>query len=250
MTGVTGQLRKLGEAVSRAEARQLAALPAEERFRLYVLADARGDKQERRRLVDSCPRETWTSPEAAFVDRIRELHTLVGMVVVPALRGGLATLRWLRLAAEVSCDAYLLGIEDAAEDVTAAERNKVEALVEKALDALFLDQMELMVAKARAQLKAVWDAFGAFCEEDLDLPPEEVLRVCCCEPEVETVKAESAEAAADAVERSGWRRFFGVAWRARALGEAEAWEEAHALVECKRAQEAGATEGAAEGKDR
>ena len=44
-------------------------LTAEERFRLDVLAMARGDEQESERLVSSCPRATYTTNDRAFTAR-------------------------------------------------------------------------------------------------------------------------------------------------------------------------------------
>jgi hypothetical protein len=41
-------------------------LTAEERFRLDVLAMARGDMKESERLVGSCPRESYTMNERGF----------------------------------------------------------------------------------------------------------------------------------------------------------------------------------------
>jgi hypothetical protein len=44
-------------------------LTPEERFRLDVEAMARGDKQESRRLTDTCPRRTFTMNEPGFTGR-------------------------------------------------------------------------------------------------------------------------------------------------------------------------------------
>ena len=44
-------------------------LDADERFRLDVLAMARGDKQESERLVTSCPRFTYTMTDREFAGR-------------------------------------------------------------------------------------------------------------------------------------------------------------------------------------
>ena len=44
-------------------------LSSEERFRLDVLAMARGDEQESERLVRSCPRATYTTNERGFTAR-------------------------------------------------------------------------------------------------------------------------------------------------------------------------------------
>lgn len=44
-------------------------LTPEERFRLDVLATARGDGPESERLVSSCPRATYTTNERGFTGR-------------------------------------------------------------------------------------------------------------------------------------------------------------------------------------
>ncbi len=44
-------------------------LTAAERFRLDVLATARGDRPESERLVSSCPRATYTTNERGFTGR-------------------------------------------------------------------------------------------------------------------------------------------------------------------------------------
>ena len=43
----------------------------EERFRLDLEAMTRGDEEESRRLVDSCPRKSYTMTGIAFTDRWR-----------------------------------------------------------------------------------------------------------------------------------------------------------------------------------
>ena len=49
--------------------RHYGKLDAAERFRLDVLAMARGDGQESARLVSSCPRWTYTTNDRAFTGR-------------------------------------------------------------------------------------------------------------------------------------------------------------------------------------
>ena len=50
----------------------------EERFRLDLEAMTRGDEEESRRLVDSCPRKSYTMTDLAFTDRwlVSEVITL------------------------------------------------------------------------------------------------------------------------------------------------------------------------------
>ena len=54
---------------ARTLARAHAALSPEERFSAALAALARDDEAEVRRLVESCPRELYSQPDAAFMDR-------------------------------------------------------------------------------------------------------------------------------------------------------------------------------------
>jgi len=190
-----GQLRKTAAAVSRAEGRQLAALDSEARFRCYVVARGRGDAGEVRRLVASCPQETWRGPAVDFVDRIGDLDLLLGGVVSPAIRSRLATLRYLRLLSA-------LGGHEA---LPSADR-------------------------AASGLAALLAGFTAFCEGTLGLPAAEVMAFCCWAPgELAAVGEECDEATVDADEAATWGRFLAQAWRARA-GDKAALMDARALV--------------------
>ena len=51
-------------------------LSGEERFRAAVLALARDDRRELRRLIDSCPTAVYRLPEAAFLERWEGWRTL------------------------------------------------------------------------------------------------------------------------------------------------------------------------------
>jgi hypothetical protein len=58
-------------------------LTAEERFRLDVLATARGDSRESERLVSSCPRFSYTMNEMGFVERWRSAIEMTLRIYVP-----------------------------------------------------------------------------------------------------------------------------------------------------------------------
>ena len=260
--------------------RHYGGLSAEERFRLYVKARARGDEQEERRLVDSCPRETWRRSEEAFVGRLTALRIGVCEVVVPDLRVLLmavardrAVLSVTRAAMEQRDRTWeegtAFGLQMAAKHVPAAQRKKLRELAKGMEPREEEDEVveELVREKAVSEspfgqklqedatkLRAMWDAFGAFCEEDLGLPAAEVLRAFCSEPNatplLEAVQKETAEAAEDAEDTADWRRILRLGWRSGALGDREAEEELKAMVENERAEETRTAEAVAEGEDR
>jgi hypothetical protein len=58
-------------------------LDAEERFRLDVLATARGDSRESERLVSSCPRFSYTMNEMGFVERWRSAIEMTLRIYIP-----------------------------------------------------------------------------------------------------------------------------------------------------------------------
>ena len=61
-------------------------LTPEERFRLDVLATARGDRQESERLVSSCPRATYTTNERGFTGRWSGAENITLRVAVPLMQ--------------------------------------------------------------------------------------------------------------------------------------------------------------------
>jgi hypothetical protein len=58
-------------------------LDADERFRLDVLATARGDSRESERLVASCPRFSYTMNEVGFVERWRGAIEMTLRIYIP-----------------------------------------------------------------------------------------------------------------------------------------------------------------------
>ena len=96
-------------------------LTPEERFRLDVLATARGDSRESERLVASCPRFSYTMNEMGFVERWRSAIEITLRVYIP-LEEQLAKLRMIdairvfvpysqTLLSNVALDAYYKGHE-------------------------------------------------------------------------------------------------------------------------------------------
>ncbi len=102
--------------------RHYGVLTADERFRLVAQAAAGGDMAELRRLVDACPRLTYSMHDVAYGDRIRALADVLGAVLVvlqahraQASRAAVlarAAERYGGLAAELCAVAYRFGWED------------------------------------------------------------------------------------------------------------------------------------------
>ncbi len=66
--------------------RHYGKLDAAERFRLDVLAMARGDDQESERLVRSCPRATYTTNDRAFTVRWTSCENIALRISLPLLQ--------------------------------------------------------------------------------------------------------------------------------------------------------------------
>ena len=176
-------------------------LAAEERFRLDVLAMARGDEQESERLVGSCPRFSYTMNDRAFTGRwlgvlditLRVYLGIAGHLERVALMG--ATREMLpfqdRYARERMRDAFLEGHRAGARQAWEAAKGKetapdlpLEGIDEGKVDRLaglgssimpeILDGLE---RKEAGHAFTVWRGFGAFCEETLGLDALKVLRV-------------------------------------------------------------------------
>ena len=60
----------------------------EERFRLVIEAQARGDEEDVRRLVRTCPRHAYTMTDAAYSDRLLAVNSLVDAVALYAVTLG------------------------------------------------------------------------------------------------------------------------------------------------------------------
>ena len=96
-------------------------LGPEERFRLDVLAMARGDGQESERLVRSCPRATYTTNERGFTGRWNGAENITLRIAIPLLQelGRLRVVDAFRVLApyqdtlneNLALDAYYKGHE-------------------------------------------------------------------------------------------------------------------------------------------
>ena len=173
-------------------------LTPEERFRLDVLAMARGDKQESERLVSSCPKFSYTMTDNAFSGRwLGTLDTtLRSYLWVAGYLDRLKTLEAIReilplqadYARDRTRDAYVeghrAGARQAWQGDGPAPEWPLEGIDEEKVDELadlgasimpeILDGLERREARNALTL---WRGFAAFCGDFLGLDALKVLTV-------------------------------------------------------------------------
>ena len=221
----------------------------DERFRLDLEAMTRGDEEESRRLVDSCPRKSYTMTDIAFTDRWR-VSEVITLTVCIDLAQHLSKLRMVIAFREAlpltynACEneailAYLDGYEAGArrawEDArmegdpprwSNGDQEEEDPALEEALDAIsdriqgmsarFMGLLEADLERHFAQeAKTIWEAFGLFCREELEVEPEKLAAVWM-RPALDEIKEheetlESAEADAERVEE--YRQALLGAWK-------------------------------------
>ena len=191
-------------------------LTAEERYRLVVEALARGDEQEAERLMNTCPRKTYTMNDLACTERLRasqlitmsvcaELIDMLGMLRLnEAHREAIKTqqedlyssLDW---AVEQAALSYHQGWDDGCDHAWQAVGkhapfpwNDKTSLSERAKQTVEnirptrqdnahddpLASLEGIRQGLCAWGKTVWEAFSRFCREQTDLEPETMIRAC------------------------------------------------------------------------
>ena len=185
-----------------------------ERFRLVVEAGARQDYQEVERLAVTCPHETYYMNEAAYQDRVQtgsSIATMAWILFAPPL-AKLEMIKAFRVVqpyaqtrwAIKTVGAYLDGHEAGSRhawrcagmkgDPPGWEAGEREEHDEEPLDAngaadlqsisAYLGEDDAFVPKLLEELErglvkevlTVWEAFAGFCEEELDLEPEKLLK--------------------------------------------------------------------------
>jgi hypothetical protein len=176
-------------------------LSAEERFRLDVLAMARGDRQESERLVGSCPKFSYTMNDPDFTGRwlgvlditlrvyLEVAAHLERLAMVGVAREMLPYL--VTYARDRMRDAFVEGHKAGArqaweaakgkgptpewppEEIDEAEVGRLAELGSSILPEI-LDGLERLTAE---HALTAWRAFGAFCDETLSLDASKVLRV-------------------------------------------------------------------------
>ena len=221
----------------------------EERFRLDLEAMSRGDEEESRRLVDSCPRKSYTMSDIAFTDRwlASEVITLSVCIdlaqhlsklrIVIAFRDALPSTynACEKQAILAYLDGYEAGARRAWEEAGMkgdpprwrnGDEEEEDPALEKALEAIS-DRIQGMSARFMGLLEAdlerhfaeeaktIWEAFGLFCREELEVEPEKLAAVWMG-PALDEIKEheetlESAEADAERVEE--YRQALLGAWK-------------------------------------
>jgi len=176
-----------------------------ERFQLVIEALARGDEQEVRRLVRSCPHHTYTIIDAAYTDR---MHTADSIVQAVALDLGpritkakmIESFEEALLSTYNSCAnevlaAYFLahragamwawkkaGMEGGPpKDIEDGEHAQTQTAL---LEARIQEDSEIVTSmlkkfklKVATEALAMWEAFSTFCREELGLEPEKPITV-------------------------------------------------------------------------
>jgi hypothetical protein len=220
------QLRKfradaaaIGEAVYR-------NLPPEERFRLIVQSEAVNNDAEVQRLIDTCPKKTYTQRDAVVMDRVERLAALVTTFCVD-LAPPLAQLRLLKSQLfypdhlkgweiDGRCQAWFSGYQQgrgegwrlagaAGEPLPRWVESKdgdIELVGEDEELPMPLDESPMiggmveftrdMVRRLESRVLEQWAAFTRFCQGDLALEPETVLKSCMA-PMLGTVQEALAE---------------------------------------------------------
>jgi hypothetical protein len=189
-------------------------LTAEERFRLDLLAMARGDEQESERLVRTCPRHTYTMNDRAFTGRWTGAMEITLRVFIP-IEQLLCKLQMIdafrmvipyaqTLAQNAAFDAYFDGHRSGsyhawnaagmegrppawpgedlepseAEDDPAMERDlgEIEAMVEK-YGELIPELMDRLERDLATQAFSLWTGFEGFCAESVGVEAKRLLEV-------------------------------------------------------------------------
>ena len=189
-------------------------LTPEERFRLDVEAMARGDTEESRRLVDTCPRLGYTMTDLAFSGRWQTTHGMV-LALCVVLAQHMSRLNMLDAIREVlpyarlvyrneAESAYMEGHEAGSryvwqhagmsgdppgwgplEDDLEREVEDCVPALEGDLDALSrrLEEVDIMPEllgrlerKITREAWTVWEAFSAFAQRWLEVEPEKLIK--------------------------------------------------------------------------
>ncbi len=159
-------------------------LTPEERFRLDVEAMARGDEEESELLTSTCPRGTYTMTDAGFSGRWDGAIALT-MAALMDLRQTTAKLRMIdafravlpyseQLAQNSAVEAYLDG-KGADTRRMDKDLGRIEAQIKE--DGRFIPELlERLERELAAEGLAVWEAYSLFCEEEMEIAPEKLLR--------------------------------------------------------------------------
>jgi hypothetical protein len=188
-------------------------LTPEERFRLDVLATARGDEQESERLTRTCQRETYTMNHRGYTSRWNGTNDITIRMYV-AIGEGLAKLQMVdtfrelvpyskTLSHEMIFDGYFRGHESGSryawgqagkdgeppgyeEDMEEADENAdpatdadvdgLEAIIEE-YGGLLPQMLDTLERTLTAETLSLWAGLCAFCEECVGVGAHKVVAV-------------------------------------------------------------------------
>jgi hypothetical protein len=199
-------------------------LTPEERFRLVIEAEVRGDEEESGRLVRSAPRCTYTVAVPAYTSLVRSSHEVTWAVCLDLLPS-LARMRMIAAFREAlpltynrcideALSAYLDGDKAGSRRAWEAagktgeppgwrecDEEEEDPEVEEALDSItgrievaserftgLLKNLELGIA---ADARALWEAFSNFSRTELGLEPKKLVKFWyeAALPEIEELEA-------------------------------------------------------------
>jgi hypothetical protein len=200
------------------------ALEPQERFQAALEAATREDYDERRRLVDSCPRRTYTMSDTAFLDRVdasRDLALGVALAIAPELAqvrvlAVVSELTAQTLAATMACHVLADARREADPDAVLADFDAVLAEeLPKAQDTSVYHAIETARCEQLAKAAAAWTAFSEVCRDELGVEPVVVLSAQMGEELVKTLGVDELDGVKpDKAALGGWRDVF-----RRGLGE-------------------------------
>ena len=224
-------------------------LTPKERFKLVMEAEIRGDNKEFGQLVRSAPRYTYEHADPAYTDLVKASKDLTWTICLDLLPR-LSNMRMARAFAEIlplACgtfaedarDCYLRGRREGAErawraagkegDLPKGEPNGEGSGAKEALGRLsvrmewasegFADVAHKVELENAKRALTLWEAFGAFCREELGMEPKKLVRfwyeAALEEIEELEVRREEVEVEREDVEKTaaaieeGWRKLVG-----------------------------------------
>jgi hypothetical protein len=181
-------------------------LTPEERFRLVIEAETRGDEGESRKLVGSAPRYTYEEADPAYTKLARASKDITWAVCFDLLPR-LAKMRMARAFAEIlplACEAftadarasYLSGRragaemawkaagkggdppeEPEGEGSEAGEDLKRMSLRMEWASAAFSGLVQDLELEIATEAQALWEAYGSFCRDELGMEPKKLVKM-------------------------------------------------------------------------
>jgi len=153
-------------------------LTPQERFQLVLEALCRGDREEIRRLAESCPQKHYSLRDAAFVDLVeasREIASTFAILWLEASRRFLLTelaLSMLREGMSLWSRGFIEGVNLGWKQAGGSGTLLEEEEVQSSLDSP--EQLEELHRRQAAILKGVYQGLAHFCKE-MGIPPEKLL---------------------------------------------------------------------------